>query len=118
MNKEQIIIKGIWKQTPMEIFKEIMEWNGSMKCRNGRWMGQLLHDDVRYPLLRTIPIKKHITYGQKEGTDKKYHDTIVHFSNPKYAIILSDIDSYSASGICQYGYSFKVGFQMQRYLIS
>lgn len=126
----------IWKQTPMEIFHHIMEWNGSMKCRNGRWMGQLCGDDVRYPLLRTIPVKKHVTYG---GADKKYHDTFIHFSNPKYAIIMSDLDVYSHSngmlkyekldGTCGvslsytgdlskvYGYSFKVGFRMHRYII-
>jgi hypothetical protein len=109
-------------------------------------MDQLLCDDVRYTLLRTIPIKKHIIYEslggseallrnakasqetvaqerpsflvgapgcfatgepflrEKEvrrsfGSNRGYHDTVVHFSNPKYAIILSDIDSYSCAGV-------------------
>jgi hypothetical protein len=40
---------------PLEIVHRILEYDGSIKCRNGKYMNQIAQDDDRYQMLRGIP---------------------------------------------------------------
>jgi hypothetical protein len=47
----------IWKNTPLEIANNVMEFCGIVKYRNGVYMNQISKKDTRYVVLRTIPTK-------------------------------------------------------------
>jgi len=51
------------QQLPFEVVKQILEYEGSMKYRHGRFMTQIPKTDLRYPILRTIPRKLITKYG-------------------------------------------------------
>ena len=40
---------------PLEIVHLILEYNGSIKYRHGKYMNQIAQDDVRYKMLQTVP---------------------------------------------------------------
>lgn len=40
---------------PHEIVQRILEYNGSIKYRNGIYINQISHDDYRYVVLKQIP---------------------------------------------------------------
>jgi hypothetical protein len=49
---------GFWKHTPPDITMHILQYVPDIVAyRNGRWMNRISRDDVRYTILRTIPIK-------------------------------------------------------------
>jgi hypothetical protein len=48
---------------PFDVVKKILEYDGSMKYRHGRFMTQIPKTDLRYPILRTIPRKLVTKYG-------------------------------------------------------
>jgi len=41
---------------PQEIVHHILEYDGRIKYRNGKYMNQICKDDYRYHLLRIIPV--------------------------------------------------------------
>jgi len=41
---------------PLEIIHHILEYDGRIKYRNGKYMNQIAQDDDRYHLLRKIPV--------------------------------------------------------------
>jgi len=41
---------------PVEIVHRILEYDGRIKYRNGKYMNQFCKDDYRYHLLRKIPV--------------------------------------------------------------
>jgi len=41
---------------PVEIIHRILEYDGRIKYRNGKYMNQIDPDDYRYHLLRKIPV--------------------------------------------------------------
>jgi hypothetical protein len=43
------------EQLPTEIVHRILEYNGMVKCRNGKYIYQISPDDTRYKMLQTIP---------------------------------------------------------------
>ena len=50
---------------PKEVINIIFEYSGIIKYRNGKYMNQILNNDVRYHILTTIPkpVKSVIPYG-------------------------------------------------------
>ena len=42
-------------QLPLDIIHHILEYNGRIKYRNGKYMNQIAQDDDRYKMLQTIP---------------------------------------------------------------
>ena len=40
---------------PLEIVHRILEYDGRIKYRNGKYMNQIAQDDVRYKMLKQIP---------------------------------------------------------------
>ena len=48
----------LWKHTPSDIAVHILQYvPDTIVYRTGRWMNRISRDDVRYTILRTIPIK-------------------------------------------------------------
>jgi len=43
-------------QLPLEIVHRILEYDGRIKYRNGKYMNQIAQDDYRYHLLRKITL--------------------------------------------------------------
>ena len=43
------------KRFPKEIVHHILEYDGRIKYRNGKYMNQIAQDDERYKMLQTIP---------------------------------------------------------------
>ena len=41
---------------PLEIVHRILEYDGRIKYRNGKYMNQIAQDDYRYHLLRKMPV--------------------------------------------------------------
>jgi hypothetical protein len=41
---------------PLEIVHRILEYDGRIKYRHGKYMNQIAQDDYRYHLLRKIPV--------------------------------------------------------------
>ena len=50
---------------PKEVINIIFEYTGIIKYRNGKYMNQILNNEVRYHILTTIPkpVKSVIPYG-------------------------------------------------------
>ena len=40
---------------PLEIVHRILEYDGRIKPRNGKYMNQIAQDDIRYEMLKQIP---------------------------------------------------------------
>jgi hypothetical protein len=49
---------NIFKNLPEVLEDKVLEYTGKIKIRNGKCMGQIQKDDLRYDILRTIPPKK------------------------------------------------------------
>lgn len=59
-------MKNYWIKLPKELVNIILEYNGSIKYRNGKYMNKISHNDSRYNLLLTIPQKKYVScYGTR-----------------------------------------------------
>jgi hypothetical protein len=92
-----------WKTFPEDIIKKILEYNGTFKMRNGKWMMQIPKNDIRYNILLTIPPKKHYTVSVNSRDE--YRETYVLFSNKKYQIFRIENDIYfDTSAIIHYFY--------------
>lgn len=55
---------------PIDVVDHILTYNGALKLRNGKYMGQISPIDERYNLLRTIP-------------KMTYKEIVAPFSSPK-----------------------------------
>ena len=57
-------------QFPLEIVHHILEYDGRIKYRNGKYMNQIATDDNRYKLLQTIPLIQpyHDSYNSSNDT--------------------------------------------------
>ena len=42
-------------QLPLELVHRILEYDGRIKYRNGKYMNQIAQDDVRYKMLKQMP---------------------------------------------------------------
>lgn len=56
-------IREYTRKLPFDMVKKILEYEGSMKYRHGRFITQIHKTDFRYPILRTIPRKLITKYG-------------------------------------------------------
>ena len=59
-------------QFPLEIVHRILEYDGRIKYRHGKYVNQIAPDDDRYKILKQIPKirqHKHVFY-----TTSKYHE--------------------------------------------
>ena len=54
-------------QFPLEIVHRILEYDGRIKYRHGKYMNQLAQDDVRYQMLLTMPIIEPCPYHVQHG---------------------------------------------------
>jgi len=71
----------IWKTIPKEILNNILEYDGKIKYRNGKFINQICKDDERFPLLQSIPSKIYkLCYIS--GTE----ETFVYFNNKDFCI--------------------------------
>ena len=54
-NAKRGVLKNM-NQLPLEIVHRILEYDGRIKCRHGKYMNQICKDDHRYHLLRKITL--------------------------------------------------------------
>ena len=90
---------------PLEIVHRILEYDGRIKYRNGKYMNQIAQDDVRYQMLLTMPqIKPFPNYIQSwymsiYGSNKQCffekYETLWFSENPH-------IHVYNTNEICVY----------------
>ena len=50
-----LLCKRIMNHLPLEIVHRILEYDGRIKYRNGKYMNQIAPDDERYKMLQTLP---------------------------------------------------------------
>ena len=91
---------------PLEIVHRILEYDGRIKYRNGKYMNQISQDDYRYHLLCKIPVFRRdkwysggnfyvyrMNYNNKEN-----HHMIVYIFEGSIAYLYKnkDFDSYKS----------------------
>jgi len=76
--KSSDFVYSFWFNLPLDVVKKIIEYEGSIKYRHGRFMNQIPKTDFRYPLLRTIPSKIITSYGTTHVL-LSYKDTLIVF---------------------------------------
>ena len=90
------------KNLPFDVVKHILEYEGSLKYRHGRYMSQIPKTDFRFPLLRSIPSKNMTSYG-----------TTVVLLSYKDSLIVFD-ESYI--GLKEIIYKiYRFGFEVKKY---
>lgn len=47
----------IWSQLPKDILIIVLNFDGTIKDRNGKFMNQISKNDTRYKILHSVPIK-------------------------------------------------------------
>lgn len=77
-----------WENIPYDLATHIIQYTGKMKNRCGKLMGQIPTDDVRYTLLRTIPVKQYYPL-----LHCRYCEINVKFHNEKYRIMRQHFDN-------------------------
>jgi hypothetical protein len=48
----------VYHKIPVDLINAILLYDGSIKCRNGKYMNQIPKEDPRYDLITKIPTKK------------------------------------------------------------
>ena len=77
-------ISPIFTYLPNGIIREIVSYTGATyKKRNGKYMGQIPKEDVRYKILRTIPIGTVYFHEDIDPTNKSFHCAINLTRKPK-----------------------------------
>ena len=62
---------------PFEIVHRILEYDGRIKYRHGKYMNQIAQDDYRYHLLRKIPVFR----WDKWYSEVNYDVYRIHYNN-------------------------------------
>jgi hypothetical protein len=95
---------SIMNRFPLEIVHRILEYDGRIKYRHGKYVNQIAPDDDRYKMLKQIPkirLHKHIFYTIIYSFDKQCcfekYETLWYSENPI-------INIYTSSKIGHYMY--------------
>ena len=103
----KLVVEGLRPsdQFPLEIVHRILQYDGRIKYRNGKYMNQIASDDDRYKMLLTVPkietcynhyLCMTITGNGNKIYCEKYETLWYHYGeNPI-------INIYTSSKICQY----------------
>ena len=96
---------------PLEIVHRILEYDGRIKYRNGKYMNQIAQDDDRYKMLLTVPkietcYNHYLCMTITGNGNKIYYEKNV---SPVYIETIT-IDTYSNTRYVQYIY-YNQGFQ-------
>ena len=74
---------------PLEIVHRILEYDGRIKYRHGKYVNQIAPDDDRYKMLKQIPkirLHKHVFYTTIYSFDKQCcfekYETLLYSENP------------------------------------
>ena len=105
-------------QFPLEIVHRILEYDGRIKYRNGKYMNQIAQDDDRYQMLQPIPkthsfIDNHNFFYMRVSDSRNRNRIIIHREKHFKSSLcekLSLIDTYSNTRYVQYIY-YNQGFQ-------
>ena len=78
----------LFSKTPIDILQLILQFDGSLKKRNGVYMNQIPIQDERYKLLRSIPRKEFFGTSLSERrlfmvNNDIVNETFVHFRNKR-----------------------------------
>ena len=78
----------LFSKTPIDILQLILQFDGSLKKRNGVYMNQIPIQDERYKLLRSIPRKEFFGNSLSERrvfmvNNNIVNETFVHFRNKR-----------------------------------
>ena len=78
----------LFSKIPIDILQLILQFDGSLKKRNGVYMNQIPIQDERYKLFRSIPRKEF--FGNSLSSRREYivnntivNETFVHFRNKR-----------------------------------
>ena len=78
----------LFSKTPIDILQLILQFDGSLKKRNGVYMNQIPIQDERYKLLRSIPRKEF--FGTSLSSRREFivndvlvGETFVHYRNKR-----------------------------------
>ena len=80
LNNQMVTVSPIFANLPNGIIREIVSYTGATyKKRNGKYMGQIPKNDIRYALLLTIPKKKIYTDVYTENTRNLlyFHSSVI-----------------------------------------
>jgi hypothetical protein len=78
----------LFKQLPFEILHIILTYNGTIKCRNGKYMNQLSRTDKRYDLLQYIT--KPVAFLNNDV----FFCFTIHFTNDKHTLVITNLNKY------------------------
>ena len=88
---------------PLEIVHRILEYDGRIKYRHGKYMNQIAQDDYRYHLLRKIPVFRRddwysgdfYVYRMNYKNNEEHHMIVYIFDESiSYLYKNKDFDSY------------------------
>jgi len=108
-------MNAIFKNTPMDIVKQILDYSGAIKYRNGKFMGRIEKEDERYTILETVsPIKTKLFNGnpwryiRDLGKFYTYLFIDTAYDEPRYKYIFSKKrEKNDTSSIILYYYRIK-----------
>ena len=87
-NKTMELKAELFSKIPIDILQLILQFDGSLKKRNGVYMNQIPIQDERYKLLRSIPRKEFFGTSLNERrlflvNNTIMNETFVHFRNKR-----------------------------------
>lgn len=83
---DSITLGRFWSDVPRDVLHIIMEYDGRLRQRSGKYMNQLMKTDARYDVLMKIPKADVYTY-----TLTNHHiatECYIRFPNKKYKLII------------------------------
>ena len=96
-----------FQKLPSDILNRVLDYDGTIKYRNGKYMNQILKNDIRYKIFNNIP-KCEVTliYKIYHSALNKFHCKIL-FSNWRHCMYISDhAESYDGTIPSKISYMF------------